>query len=43
MNASIAWFVRNPIASNLLMILILAGGIIGGSGMGKRGFPLHTG
>ena len=39
MNASIAWFVRNPIASNLLMILILAGGIIGGSGMGKEVFP----
>ncbi len=39
MNSSIAWFVRNPIASNLLMILILCAGIIAGSGMGKEVFP----
>jgi multidrug efflux pump subunit AcrB len=39
MNASIAWFVRNPIAANLLMLLILASGIIGAMGMGKEVFP----
>ena len=42
MNASIAWFVRNPIAANLLMLLILASGIIGASGMGKEVFPSTT-
>ena len=39
MNSSIAWFVRNPIAANLLMLLILAAGIIGSLGMGKEVFP----
>lgn len=39
MNASIAWFVRNPIASNLLMILLLVAGVIGSLGMGKEVFP----
>jgi len=39
MNASIAWFVRNPIAANLLMLLILTAGIMGGLGMGKEVFP----
>ena len=39
MNASIAWFVRNPIAANLLMLLILASGFIGAMGMGKEVFP----
>jgi multidrug efflux pump subunit AcrB len=35
----ITWFVRNPVASNLLMILILIGGVFGAQDMGKEVFP----
>ena len=39
MNASIKWFVSNPVAANLLMILILVGGFFGAYGIGKEVFP----
>lgn len=35
----IAWFVDNPIAANLLMMLILVGGFTGLSGLDKEMFP----
>ena len=39
MNTSIAWFIRNPIAANLLMILILVGGAFGLKSIGREVFP----
>jgi len=36
---SIDWFIDNPIAANLLMILIIVGGIVGMRGIGKEVFP----
>ena len=39
MSNLITWFVRNPIASNLLMILILISGAMGASSIGKEVFP----
>ena len=39
MNASIKWFVSNPVAANLLMMLILVGGFFGAYGIGKEVFP----
>ncbi len=39
MNSLITWFVRNPIASNLLMVLILISGVMGASSIGKEVFP----
>ena len=39
MNASIRWFVNNPVAANLLMFLILIGGFFGAYGIGKEVFP----
>ena len=39
MNASIRWFVTNPVAANLLMIIILVGGFFGAYGIGKEVFP----
>ncbi|MDE0747390.1 MAG: efflux RND transporter permease subunit [Porticoccaceae bacterium] len=39
MNASIRWFVNNPVAANLLMIIILVGGFFGAYGIGKEVFP----
>ncbi len=35
----IAWFVRNGVAANLLMLLILAGGIVGLTSVNVRMFP----
>ena len=35
----LAWFAANPVAANLLMILIIVGGIIGFSTMDKEVFP----
>ncbi len=35
----IAWFVNNPIAANLLMLMILVGGFTGLSGLDKEMFP----
>lgn len=39
MKRSIDWFIDNPIAANLLMILIIVGGIVGVRGIGKEVFP----
>ena len=39
MNTSIRWFVGNPVAANLLMIIILIGGFFGAYGIGKEVFP----
>jgi multidrug efflux pump subunit AcrB len=39
MNASIRWFVNNPVAANLLMFLIIIGGAFGAFGIGKEVFP----
>lgn len=39
MKRSIDWFIDNPIAANLLMILIIVGGIVGMRGIGKEVFP----
>jgi len=39
LNASIRWFVNNPVAANLLMIIILIGGFFGAYGIGKEVFP----
>ena len=27
MNGAIAWFARNPVAANLLMVLVIVGGV----------------
>jgi len=35
----LAWFVHNPIAANLLMMMILVGGFTGLSGLDKEMFP----
>ena len=35
----VAWFVRNPIAANLLMILIVVGGLAGIPSLDKKFFP----
>jgi multidrug efflux pump subunit AcrB len=35
----IAWFVRNPIAANLLMVLIIVGGLTGIPALEKQFFP----
>lgn len=39
MKGLISWFVRNPVASNLLVVLILVGGLFGSQDMGKEVFP----
>ena len=39
MNGSIRWFVNNPVAANLLMLLIVIGGFFGAYGIGKEVFP----
>ncbi|WP_321394958.1 efflux RND transporter permease subunit [Emcibacter sp.] len=39
MKSMIKWFVNNPVATNLIMIVILIGGIIGYSNVGKIAFP----
>ena len=39
MDKLIAWFVHNPIAANLLMVLIAAGGIMTIPGTDKEFFP----
>lgn len=39
MQGIIAWFVRNPIAANLLMVLILIGGLTGVPALDKQYFP----
>ena len=39
MRLIVSWFVRDPVASNLLTILIFIGGIFGAMSMGKEVFP----
>lgn len=39
MSKLITWFVHNPIAANLLMVLILISGAMGASNIGKEVFP----
>ena len=39
MNKLIEWFVRNPVASNLLMLFIIVGGISGLANVSKTVFP----
>ncbi|MCV6605583.1 MAG: efflux RND transporter permease subunit [Porticoccaceae bacterium] len=39
MNGLIAWFVKNPIAANLLMVLILIGGLINIPNLNREMFP----
>ena len=39
MRPIVSWFVRDPVASNLLTILVFIGGIFGAMSMGKEVFP----
>jgi len=39
MNGLIKWFVENPVAANLLMIMIIIGGFAGFNNIGKTAFP----
>ncbi|MEM1110312.1 MAG: efflux RND transporter permease subunit [Pseudomonadota bacterium] len=39
MNGPVAWFIDNPIAANLLMVLLIFGGIFGLSSLDKEFFP----
>ena len=39
MKSAIEWFAKNPVAANLLMVLILAGGIFTGLTLKKEIFP----
>ncbi len=34
-----AWFAANPVAANLLMLLIMSGGLLGIAGVDKEVFP----
>ena len=39
MNALLAWFVRNPVAANLLMLIIVAGGLVASTRIDNEFFP----
>ncbi len=39
MNRVIPWFVHNPVAANLLMVLFLAGAIVGITQVAMRTLP----
>ncbi len=39
MKGTLAWFVHNPVAANLIMVLILAGGLISIGALNKELFP----
>ena len=39
MNALTRWFIRNPVAANLIMLLILAAGYLSATGIRIEGFP----
>ncbi|MFC7048325.1 efflux RND transporter permease subunit [Emcibacter nanhaiensis] len=39
MKSIVKWFVNNPVATNLIMIVILIGGIMGYQSVGKIAFP----
>ena len=44
MNRAIAWFVRNPVASNLLMLVLVIGGIAALTQTRREEFPnIETG
>lgn len=42
MNSAIDWFARNSVAANLLMMLILIGGIVAGGMVVQENFPEFT-
>ena len=39
MNRAIEWFAKNPVAANLLMVLVLAGGVVTAFSVKKEVFP----
>ncbi|MHC4779285.1 MAG: efflux RND transporter permease subunit, partial [Planctomycetota bacterium] len=39
MKGVIAWFAKNPVAANLLMILVIAGGVFAASTMRMENYP----
>ena len=40
MRTLVSWFVRDPVAANLMMILILVGSVFGSVKIGKEFFPI---
>jgi multidrug efflux pump subunit AcrB len=42
MNGIVAWFARNAVAANLLMIVCFVGGIFGYTAMEREMFPIGT-
>lgn len=42
LNALVAWFARNRVAANLLMCLIVFGGVLGLMGLRKQVFPTSS-
>ena len=42
MNGTIAWFARNPVAANLLMALLVAGGFLAARNVTSEVFPEIT-
>ncbi|MEP1229791.1 MAG: efflux RND transporter permease subunit, partial [Litorimonas sp.] len=42
MKALIAWFVKNPIAANVIMAIMLCGGILGYKGLEREFIPQTT-
>ena len=39
MKSIIAWFIDNPVASNLLMVILVAGGLLSLTQLNKEQFP----
>ncbi|MBK7951757.1 MAG: efflux RND transporter permease subunit [Deltaproteobacteria bacterium] len=39
MNRAIAWFVHNPVAANLLMLVMVVGGLLGATSVRQEEFP----
>ena len=39
MKGALAWFAKNPVAANLLMVLIIVGGILAASSMRLENYP----
>ena len=39
MNRAIGWFARNPVAANLLMIVIMAAGLVSATNVKREVFP----
>jgi len=42
MNGIMKWFVHNPVAANLLMVMLIIGGLVGLQKVGKESFPSIT-